>query len=173
MIAEIRRIKRVCTNYWKIKNYDKAIADENETWVLHHRDEVKKTPSGIIAIRSKQELIENGRYYDCPPNELIFIKKKYHSMIHSTFPTEETIRKISLSCSKSLKGKKFSEEHKANLSKAKTGLHNKVKRKPLTEEQKKNISNGTKEHMTDEIKQHLSDLAKNRDRERDAKGRFV
>lgn len=161
MIA--KDVKLICAEYWKIKNYSKAIADKNETWILHHRDEVRKTPSGIIVVRSQQELIDNGRYFNCPANELIFIKKKYHSMLHSTFRTEETLDKISSSCSKALKGRKLSEEHKSNLSKAKTGSHNKVKRNPLTKQQKKNISDGTKKAMNDsELREHLSKMAKAR-----------
>jgi hypothetical protein len=36
----------------------------------------------MIAIRTREELIENGRYYNCPPNELIFLTKAEHSKIH-------------------------------------------------------------------------------------------
>jgi len=65
-----------------IENYEQAINDETQTWECHHRDEVKILPSGIEVRRSREELIENGRYYNCPPNELIFLTKAEHTKIH-------------------------------------------------------------------------------------------
>lgn len=67
-----------------IENYYKAIADETQTWHCHHRDEIRTLPSGMVVIRSKEELIENGRYYHCPANELIFLRHADHSKLHHT-----------------------------------------------------------------------------------------
>ena len=64
-----------------IENYDKAMEDKTQTWECHHRDEYKVLPSGIVVIRSCNELIENGRYYKCPANELIFLTKEEHMKI--------------------------------------------------------------------------------------------
>ena len=64
-----------------IENYDKAMQDNTQTWECHHRDEYKVLPSGIIVIRTAQELIENGRYYKCPANELIFLTREEHMKI--------------------------------------------------------------------------------------------
>ena len=56
-----------------IENYDMAISDDKNVWVCHHRDEIKILPSGIVVLRSVEELIENKRYYNCTANELIFM----------------------------------------------------------------------------------------------------
>lgn len=82
-----------------IENYDKAMADTTQTWHCHHRDEIRTLPSGMIVIRSKQELIDNGRYDNCPANELIFLTNAEHARLHSTVRkcSEVTKTKISKS----------------------------------------------------------------------------
>lgn len=93
--------KRFCREaISKIENYEKAITDTTQTWECHHRDEVKILPSGIEVRRSREELIENGRYYNCPANELIFLTKEAHRRLHH-------------------KGKHLSEESKIKLSESK------------------------------------------------------
>lgn len=80
----LKRVKRFCKgDYTKIENYDKAIADDTQTWHCHHRDEIRTLPSGMIIYRSKNELIENGRYYGCPANELIFLTRSEHRRLHT------------------------------------------------------------------------------------------
>lgn len=66
-----------------IENYDKAIADNTQIWVCHHRDEIKILPSGIKVLRTVRELIENNRYYNCPANELIFLQRSEHKSLHN------------------------------------------------------------------------------------------
>lgn len=65
-----------------IENYEQAINDKSQIWECHHRDEIRTLPSGMVVLRSKEELIENGRYYNCPPNELIFLTTEEHTRIH-------------------------------------------------------------------------------------------
>lgn len=65
-----------------VENYDKAVNDEKNLWVLHHRDEIRVLPSGMVARRSVEELKEAGRYRNCPPNELIFLTAHDHSSLH-------------------------------------------------------------------------------------------
>lgn len=90
----------------KIENYDKAIADKTQIWVCHHMDEVRTLPSGMVVYRSPQELIENGRYYNCPANELIFLTRAEHNRVH---------KKGRIPCNKgeptSEFGKKFKEHY--------------------------------------------------------------
>ena len=88
-----------------IENYDKAMADTEHTWACHHRDEIRVLPSGITVHRTKAELIENGRYYGCPANELIFLTDSEHKKLHGLHQ-------------KKIYGKKHSEETKAKMSKA-------------------------------------------------------
>lgn len=65
-----------------IENYDKAKADNFKGWDIHHRDEIRLLPSGMIAIRTREELIENDRYYNCSPNELIWLTRSEHIRLH-------------------------------------------------------------------------------------------
>ena len=91
-----RNLKRMCREDLSlIENYDKAINDDTQMWVLHHRDEVRYLPSGMIVFRSKQELIENDRYYHCPANELIFMTRSEHGHLHFSANVEYK-KKISI-----------------------------------------------------------------------------
>lgn len=119
MISE-RCAKLLCKeDISKIENYDKAITDDTKTWVIHHRDEVKVLPSGVKVIRSRQDLIDNGSYYGCSANELIFLTPEEHSRLHhkGVKLSEETRRKIS----ESNKGKIMSEESRRKMSETKKG----------------------------------------------------
>lgn len=66
-----------------VENYELAKADNFEGWVIHHKDGIRELSLGIKVYRSKDELIENGRYLDCPPNELIWMTLEEHSRIHN------------------------------------------------------------------------------------------
>jgi hypothetical protein len=114
----------------KIENYDKAVADNTQIWPCHHRDEVKVLPSGIEVRRSREELKENGRYYNCPANELIFLTKEEHNRLHHKG------NKYGL-------GKHFSEEHKRNLSESHKG-NKSMSGKHHSEESKRKISEALK-----------------------------
>jgi len=117
-----------------IENYDKAINDESQTWHCHHRDEVKTLPSGIRVVRSREELKENGRYYKCPANELIFLTNSEHRKLHNKdnkfglggtgfrgkHHTEEVRKKIS----ESHKRESLSEETLKKMSEAQKGNKN-------------------------------------------------
>lgn len=80
-------LKRICKDDVSlIENYEKAINDTEHMWILHHRDEVKTLPSGITVYRSVDELKENGRYWHCPANELIFMTREEHYTLHNANP---------------------------------------------------------------------------------------
>ena len=98
-----------------IENYEEAIKDKNETWHIHHKNE-------IILNKSRQELIDLNLYYNRPASELIFLKKVEHLTLHHQF-------------NRIWKGKKFSEEHKYNM---------RHKRKPMSEEHKQKIREANK-----------------------------
>jgi hypothetical protein len=132
MISEQHFIKTqnkcFCQTPELIENYEQAINDETQIWVCHHRDEIRVLPSGMIAIRSAEELIENGRYYNCPANELIFLTASDHTKIHSNFiPHPKASIETKQKMSKARKGRKLTDEHKKNLSKALKGKESKLK----------------------------------------------
>lgn len=69
----------------EIENYELAKQDNFKGWDVHHKDEIRILPSGMVAIRSKDDLMENGRYYNCPPNELIFMLHTEHCALHRKY----------------------------------------------------------------------------------------
>ena len=82
-MISIKQAQRYCKeDISLIENYDKAVNDITQTWLIHHRDEIKTLPSGIRVVRTRQELKDNDRYYNCPANELIFLTKEEHNKIH-------------------------------------------------------------------------------------------
>lgn len=68
-----------------IENYNDALNDNFIGWDIHHKDEIRVLPSGMIALRTREELIENGRYYNCPANELIWMRKAEHMALHAKY----------------------------------------------------------------------------------------
>lgn len=63
-----------CRHPELIENYDKAIADETQTWDCHHRKE---------EFLSQKELKERNEYFDVPPEDLIFLTPSEHHRIDS------------------------------------------------------------------------------------------
>lgn len=93
----LQRIMKYCREPLEnIENYDVAIASD-EMYELHHRDEVRVLPSGMVAVRSRDDLKENGRYRNCPANELIFLSRTEHRTMHRSREnlSSETRKRIS------------------------------------------------------------------------------
>ena len=121
-------IKQVCKDDPSlIENYDKAINDDTQMWVLHHRLEL--TLDGEYA-HSKEELIRLGMYYHRPYYELIFLTKSDHQILHAHDKYRKTL-------SKSLHGHVVSNETRKKLSNAHIG-------KKLSNEHKEKLSNAHK-----------------------------
>ena len=98
----------------KIKNYDKAISDDTQTWDCHHMTETWWHCS-------RKELIENECYYHRKACELIFLTKEEHLRLHK----------------KGKKRKPFSEEHRRKMSESHQG-------RTFTEEHRKKIAAAAK-----------------------------
>lgn len=105
-MINMKNVKRFCKgDYTQIENYEEAVADNSQTWYIHHRDEIRILPSGMVAVRSAAELKENGRYFKCPANELIFLTRKDHVALHAPYinkrlgskHTDDTRKKMSQS----------------------------------------------------------------------------
>lgn len=161
-----------------IENYDKAIADDTQTWDCHHRLETHNSDGEkrLVDI-SSSELIALGMYFDRPPEELIFLTPIEHISLHKAgkpspnkgkSQSEETKRKISETLrfhsvseasrkrmSEAHKGRKhLSEEAKRKLSEARKG-------KKLSEETKKKISETLKgKHHSEEARKKMSETRK-------------
>lgn len=142
----------------KIENYDKAIADQTETWICHHR--LGLTLDGEFA-HSKDELKRLGMYLDRPYFELQFLPPSEHRRLHSTNRSDETRRKIAEAQKgkpSPMKGKTHSDETKRKMSEAKKG-------KPHSAEHVRKIAESNKgQTRSDETRQKISAAKKGKSR---------
>ena len=67
--------KYCCEYISLIENYDKAINDNENTWVCHHKLEIELD-------KTNKELKESNLYYNRPASELIFLTPKEHNHLH-------------------------------------------------------------------------------------------
>ena len=63
-----------------IENYDKAVKDKDNLWILHHRYEVTINGEPLL---TSDELKSKNLYFHRPASELIFLTPEEHSKIHS------------------------------------------------------------------------------------------
>lgn len=121
MICNLRRQRLVCCNDVSlIENYEKAISDTENKWVIHHRLETHNSNGERRLVDlSEQELIALGIYYNRPAEELIFLTKYEHDCLHSVGKphTDEVLQKMS----KTKLGKSLTNETKQKISKANKG----------------------------------------------------
>ena len=111
----------------KIENYDKAVADKDETWHCHHRAEILLCANVSVETLKKYDL-----YYNRNPEELIFLTHSEHIRLHDIGNkfflgkkhSEESRMKISLAIkgNKNWLGKHHSAETKKKMSEAKKGI---------------------------------------------------
>lgn len=135
--------KRFCKeDLSKIENYNKAMADKENTWHCHHHTEIWWNCS-------KKDLIDNECYYNRKACELIFLTSKEHRSLHSKgnknpfygkTHTEETRRKLS----EALKEREFSTEYCSKMSSRMKGNKNPMYGRYQSEESKRKISESQK-----------------------------
>lgn len=89
-MIDLSRAKAYCKEYWKIENYEQALADGEQTWHCHHR---KETDDGI----TQKELKKMGLYFNRPYDELIFLTPIEHKRLHQLGKKlpKETLDKLS------------------------------------------------------------------------------
>lgn len=145
------RVKRLCKDFTKIENYEKAVNDQSQMWCCHHRLETHNSDEERRPVDiSKAELIALGMYYDRPPEELIFLASTEHRRLHckgkpnwnkkGKHQSEEHKRKIAEANKGKLPwntGKHHSEETRKKMSEARKGI-------PHSEEAKKRMSEAHK-----------------------------
>lgn len=139
--------KFCCEDFSLIENYDKAIADTTQTWHCHHRRETDEN-------KTRQQLIEENRYYNVQASELIFMIPAEHISLH--FKGKES----------PLKNREFTEEHKQHLSEANKDNKNWLG-KNHSEETKKRQSESRKKYIvehgfSEETRKKMSESAKKR-----------
>ena len=119
MISETTVKKFCCEDISLIENYDKAIADQTQTWDCHHRGEI--LPCGRFKAKHLKKF---NLYYNRPACELIFLTHDEHTRLHKQgVPRPD------------LKGVPRSEEHKKAISDAMKG----VPKGPMSEATKRAI----------------------------------
>ena len=77
MIDEHRVGRYCCEDISHIENYDKAMADTEQTWHCHHRAEI--LPCGNYSAAS---LKSQGMYWHRTASELIFLTESDHRKLH-------------------------------------------------------------------------------------------
>lgn len=123
-MINLKNVKGYCKDYTKIENYKEAVADTTQIWDCHHKLELVKT--GAVVDTTKKDLIDWGIYYNRPADELIFLTRADHYILHNKGKShkgkphsEEWKREHS----EAMKGRTFSEEAKRMMSAAKKGKH--------------------------------------------------
>ena len=111
----------------KIEHYEEALAEGFKGWCIHHRLEIQQDGTRV----SRQELKDNGLYFNRPASELVFIRSGEHMSLHhkGQVISAETRQKMS----ESLRGKHLSEEHRKKISESRKGS-------TLSEETRKKMS---------------------------------
>ena len=136
----------------KIENYDKAIADTTQTWVIHHRLEL--TLDGEFALTAAQ-LKMHDMYYNRPYYELIFLAPAEHSRLHGMNMSEDSRKKISEAMkgeNNPLFGKHLSEETKKKMSEAHRNISDETRRKMSEAKKGKTHSEETRRKMSEAAK---------------------
>ena len=142
----LKNVKKFCKDDISlIENYDKAIADDTQTWHCHHRRET---------IFSRKDLIDIGEYYNRPACELIFLTPLEHIRLHHlgkhlSAETRKKMSKARINKPKSAETrKKMSEaqkgKHRSEETRKKIGEAQKGKSKPKSAETRKKISESKK-----------------------------
>lgn len=112
----LERVKQFCKDdYTKIKNYDLAIADKEQTWHCHHVLEL--TLDNEYA-HSRDDLKRMDMYYNRPYFELIFLTPKEHKKLHNSHISESTRKLLSKHCTETWTGRKHTDSTKDKMSKS-------------------------------------------------------
>lgn len=118
MISE-KKAKRYCSeDISLIENYAEAVADQTQTWDIHHKAEI--LPCGRYTVKN---LKDHGLYYKQPAARLVFLTHAEHMRMHSSNKSEEHRWKLS----EAHKGRQFSEETRRKMSEARKKYWQKVR----------------------------------------------
>lgn len=132
----MKNFEKYCKNYQDIENYEKALADNFIGWHCHHRLQTWTSDGEKRLVNiSADELKALDMYYNRPADELIFLTKSEHKILHNKgyLHSDETKKKIG----DARRGKELSAEHKKKIS-------NTLKGKSLSEETKNKMSEAAK-----------------------------
>ena len=141
MIASTKILKKYCTDYKNIDNYEEAVKSPLK-YDLHHRLEIDE-------MQTRSDLIFLHLYYHRPPEELIFLEHREHMRLHNAGnqnpmfgkpKSAETKQKMS----EALKGRLVSEDTRKKISESKKGNQNPMFGKHPSANTRKKISEARK-----------------------------
>jgi len=100
MLGKCETYKEYTSQYIEIENYKTAIEDKTQTWVCHHRLETHFSDGTLRPVNAQlsvEELKELNMYYGRPAEELIFLTRADHNILHNLGKKagEETRKKLS------------------------------------------------------------------------------
>ena len=115
-MISVSQVKKYCSDYKQIENYEKAKNDPFIKWECHHRFELK---CPLIKPLVK-DLIASNLYYNRPAEELIFLTPSEHHNLHAVYNnrfrgkrhSEKTKLIMSLHGGNAFRGKHHTEEAK-------------------------------------------------------------
>ena len=122
-----RKVKLYCKEFENIENYQEAISSPDQ-WDCHHRNEIDMN-------LSREELKEQGLYYNRPASELIFLTHEAHLSLHNKGENN------------SMYGKHHSIESRKKMSDALKGENHPLYGKHHSTETKKNISDALRKFI--------------------------
>lgn len=138
MIKDLRSAYAFCKEDISIiENYDKAISDKSNNWVVHHKLGIAEDYQN-----TKDELIMMNLYFHRPASELIFMTKSEHVKLHN----KARIKEIVATLSEANRNRVWTPEMRKKLSDKKKG----VKCGPLSEEHRKKLSEAAYRRYTKE-----------------------
>lgn len=136
------KFMRFCPNdYMLIENYELALADNFKGWICHHING---------EIKSREELIELGLYYDVPYYMLKFVTYKEHRKLH---------KDVLDGC---FRGHHHTEEAKHKIGEASKGNKYATGREPWNKDMRTSSkwSKETKWKLSDDTKRKHSEIMK-------------
>lgn len=157
MTSSNLKYKHYCReDYSLIENYDKAVSDQTQIWVIHHRLETNfsdGTPRPLNARLSAAELKALDMYYARPASELVFLTRAEHISLHNEgnkySAGHKHLDEIKRRMSEKLKGRECSAETRKKMSaihkgqtpwnKGRTGVYSEESRKKMSEAGKRKI----------------------------------
>ena len=152
-----------------VENYQQVKADNFACWCIHHRLEI--LPDGTRV--SAKELIDQNLYFGRPASELIFMRFREHSALHSTGNTymkgkhlsEETRQKMSVNNGRFWKGKHHSADARKKMSESRKGKNNPFFGKHHSAETSLKISAALKgKHHSAETRRKIAEANKGKHR---------
>lgn len=128
MIKDLRSAYAFCKeDISLIENYDKAIADESNNWVVHHKLGIRED-----YCNTADDLILMNLYFHRPASELIFMTKSEHVKLHNKARIKEIVKTLS----EANRNRVWTAEMRKKVSDKKKG----VKRGPMSAEHRKKLS---------------------------------